>query len=126
MKEYVLFLMMAVSLAACTKVEEAPVAPPVVAKAPDPKPTPEEAIIALFRAHPHAKKICYEPEFNGYYFQYPDAVDGVEDNMRHGTTLVQDIIFLQSSNKTWFINQIEESRYVPVWPDLTDLICKIQ
>jgi len=113
-------------LLGCSKKEEAPAAPPVVAQAPDPEPTVDEGIVALLRSHPHSKKVCYDSEW-GYYIFYSVLPDGAaDDGMLHGTFLVQNIKFRQSANKTWFNDAIAENKYITVYPDVINLPCKDQ
>jgi hypothetical protein len=114
-----------------TRKTEAPprslVPPPAeVTTVKEPVPLVDEALAAVARSHPHSKKVCYDPDW-GYFLDYGKLPDPntPDDGFLHGTLLIQDIVFHRSANGTFWMNRIDDNKYISLFPDLSGLTCKV-
>lgn len=116
------------SLAACgrpaEKVQELPkqTAPAVA----DPGYPKELMLDAMLRGHPKSKKVCIdETRDRAFFIDYSQREEIPENGIFAGSWLfIENVEFYQTSNKTLFITNQDEKKYIAVYPDITNLSCK--
>lgn len=116
-------------LAACGKKAENP--PPVAESAPvvEQGPTQDQKVDAMLRGHPNSRRVCVDGERpNAFFLDYgPIPPAGTPpDDKHHGILFIEKVEFYKTSNNSWFITNQADDRYIPVYPDLSGLVCKVQ
>lgn len=117
-------------LAACGKKAEkveSPDVPPQAVVDPTAAPTQDQMIAAMLRGHPNSLRVCVDGEReNAFFVDYgPLLPAGAEpDNKYHGFLFIEKVDFYRTSNNTWFITNQADSKYVQVYPDVAELVCK--
>lgn len=85
-------------------------------------PTSEQAIEAMFRGHPSAKKLCYDAKQDNYYIYWIEPA--AREGMFSGWYYTPTPTFYPSGNGTWFILEIPDNKYSQIYPDVTGLPCR--
>jgi hypothetical protein len=89
--------------------------------------TQEQALAAMLRGHPNARRICIDGyRTDAFFLDYgPLLPAGAEpDGLWHGWIFIDEIHFYRTSNNTFFVTDQGDEKYAQVYPDVTGLVCK--
>lgn len=90
-------------------------------------PNAEEMLASMLRGHPNSKKICIDgSRENAFFLDYGPLPKEASDRglFNGGWFFIEKVEFYKTSNNTWFITNQEDSKYITVYPDVTDLNCR--